>query len=258
MPRASMYEEPRTYAEKKAHSASLLAAHSAQRGVNETTPSAITELVVKFADELSPSSGVFQVPVVQGEYGLYGWCVDGVLEKVKQDGGAIVFGWTLWEWPKVMLTAEFHSVWESPAGDLIDITPKPQRETTIVFVPNRSYPADFDFEKRPRNRRHTLRALVDLTPVVAAAIETMKPTQMAYETRRAERAGKTLEEWVSAKQSVDPLPALIDEMIAACARKEEAFDAMPGIGFVKPSREFLAANEQVTSLIKRIDALVKG
>lgn len=181
-----------------------------------------------------------------------------MLEKVRHDGGAIVFGWTIWEWPKVMLTAEFHAVWESPDGDLIDITPKPQRETSIIFVPDRSYPAEFDFENRPRNRRHSLRVSVDRTATVVAVIAAMNPNQRIYETRRAEKAGKTLEEWILTKQPVDPLPALIDDMIAACGRKEEAFDAMPGTGFVKPSPEFLAASERAAELIQKVKARTQG
>src|SRR5690349_8251863 len=89
-----------------------------------TTPKEITEKVRLFAERLN-GSGVVSVPVVPDECGLYGFCVDGVREKVNRNGGGIVFGWIIWEWPGVMLESEFHSVWRTPAGELLDITPKP-------------------------------------------------------------------------------------------------------------------------------------
>lgn len=35
-----------------------------------------------------------------------------------------------------MVEAEFHAVWLSPEGQMIDITPKPHGETQILFVPD--------------------------------------------------------------------------------------------------------------------------
>src|SRR5260370_5619874 len=79
--------------------------------LDETTREAVTEAVERFAASLGGAAQF--VPVRQDQYGLFGWCSDGVLEKVKHDGGTIRFGWTIWEWPKIFLTAEFHAVWVS-------------------------------------------------------------------------------------------------------------------------------------------------
>jgi hypothetical protein len=78
---------------------------------------------------------------------------DRVLEKTKHDGGTIQFGWIIWQMPDVLLTAEFHTVWRDAKGNLFDITPKPQNEASIVFAPAPDYPTDFDFSRRPNNRR---------------------------------------------------------------------------------------------------------
>lgn len=43
--------------------------------------------------------------------------------KVERDGGKRILGWTLRE-ESVLMSAEFHAVWESPEGDLLDVTPK--------------------------------------------------------------------------------------------------------------------------------------
>src|SRR5690242_51391 len=122
--------ETKTYLEKKQHAAMNFAAARSEQNISETTPSLITDAISKFAKNLSGSKPVF-IPVIADNYGLYGWCADGVKEKINHDGGSIVFGWTIWKWPQVRLTAEFHAVWESPTHDLIDITPKPHGETNI-------------------------------------------------------------------------------------------------------------------------------
>lgn len=61
-------------------------------------------------------------------------CLANVQAKIGRDGGQMRCGWQLWEWPHVLVGAEFHRVWVSAAGELVDITPKPEGETRI-FVP---------------------------------------------------------------------------------------------------------------------------
>lgn len=134
-------------------SADLFARAAAVAGAsNETTPAAITPEIIAFCDSLKADPPVY-LPVQKDRNGMYGFCNIGVLEKIKVDGGAIRFGWIIWEYPRAYLTAEFHAVWVSATGELIDITPKPDGETRIVFAGDTSYPAEFDFLKRPNNRR---------------------------------------------------------------------------------------------------------
>lgn len=116
--------------------------------VTETTPKEIGPAVLEFSGTLGGDPPVI-VPVTEDPLGRYGWCNDGVRLKVAAEGGEPVHGWTIWEWAPALLTAEFHCVWRSPAGELLDITPKPRREQTIVFVKDDAYPADFDFDQRP-------------------------------------------------------------------------------------------------------------
>ena len=244
--------DPQTYDEKKQYSEFQL--HLARsQGASETAPPKITGKHIEFAKTLS-STDLVRVPVVPDDFGLYGWCSDGVLEKMKHDGGIIVFGWTIWEWPGAMLTAEFHSIWRSPSGDLFDITPKPQGESEIVFVPDLTIPADFDFDKRPRNRRFRLYQPVDPVRLVMEHIARMKPSQLKYETQRAARAGKTLQQRLLAKQPIDPIPGIIDGLIAATARREEALDSVPGTGFVAPSRGLLEIQDECKRLIQALRA----
>lgn len=63
-------------------------------------------------------------------------CFRIVPEHIAKFGGKQVNGWAIWEWPKVMIEAEFHCVWESPEGSFVDIAPKPFPLDKIVFLPD--------------------------------------------------------------------------------------------------------------------------
>jgi len=49
-------------------------------------------------------------------------CFPVVEEFVAKNGGELCVGWRIWEWPEVMIEAEFHGVWQAPNGDLRDLT----------------------------------------------------------------------------------------------------------------------------------------
>lgn len=216
--------------EKKRASAVHLAEHRAQVGtIHETNPAELTPELVAFCAELS-SDPPLVVPVVDDPHGLYGWCVDGVQSKVAAEGGRPVFGWCVWEWPGVMWNAEFHCVWESPSGELLDITPKPQFESEIVFAPDRSRGPDFNFDLRPGNRRHRIRPDVDVAAVAAGLIAQMGDGQRRYEERRASKAGLDLTAWMERKVPADPLVGLIDDVIRACGEHETYVDEIGPAG----------------------------
>jgi hypothetical protein len=212
-----------SYQDKKKASEEQFQAH-AKAKPEETTPLAITAPINAFAAKLGQEPPRY-VPVVKDAMGLYGWCNDGVSEKIKTDGGDIGFGWTIWEWPGILLTSEFHAVWVSPMGELIDITPKPHGETRIVFVPDPSYPTDFDFDKRPRNKRQRLYEPSDPSTEIAAHIARMTLAQRAYEEKRAARAGVTLQQSLRNKRPPDPLLQVIDDFIRVCNEYEKELDA---------------------------------
>ena len=64
-----------------------------------------------------------------------------------------MIGWQVWEWPGLYLEAEFHAVWRSPSGQLIDLTPKEMPIHKILFLedPVRIYGG--------RRRRNEMQAL---------------------------------------------------------------------------------------------------
>ncbi len=81
-------------------------------------------------------------------------CYQVVDSKVRKEGGKKIHGWAIWEWPRVMIDAEFHCVWESPDGKLVDISPRQFAFKKILFLrdPNYEYEG-FQVD----NRRQPLR-----------------------------------------------------------------------------------------------------
>lgn len=156
-----------------------------------------------------------------------------------------------WEWPGVLLTGEFH-VWVNPAGNLIDITPKPHGEVQILFVPDPNYPENFDFDKRPLNRRQRLYEIADPTAEIAGHIARMRSAQLAYEKKRAAAAGVTLEQSLRNKIPRDPFSQLVVDFISACDKFDEARDAAPGTGYVRVTRQLEAAHQEKMRLLSRI------
>lgn len=204
----------------------------------ETTPSKITAAIRTFCETLSDTP-LIDVPVIDDPHGRFGWCSDGVRLKVAADGGVPVYGWTIWEWPPGLVTAEFHCVWRSPAGELMDITPKPHRETRIIFVEDKTYQSDFNFDLRPRNRRVRSYEPIARDATVQALLVSLTGSKRAYEEGRAARAGLSLEAWLDRKVPQDPLPATIDAFITLCSEFEEHFDTLGNSGLVRPDAKFI-------------------
>jgi hypothetical protein len=66
---------------------------------------------------------------------ISGACHLNVAHRVQHHGGERVFGWMIWTGP-MFTEGEFHSVWRSPDGELLDITPRADGEKFILFVPD--------------------------------------------------------------------------------------------------------------------------
>ena len=60
-------------------------------------------------------------------------CFPLVVERVIAGGGERILGWQIWQ-GQLLVEAEFHAVWKTPEGELIDITPKPIPLERILFV----------------------------------------------------------------------------------------------------------------------------
>lgn len=94
----------KTLEQIKSISANQFAMERQEAGqVTETTPPNINTAIDAFVKSLNSEAAQF-LPVIADPNGLYGFCSYGVREKVKVDGGRCIFGWSVWEWPGVMLS----------------------------------------------------------------------------------------------------------------------------------------------------------
>lgn len=229
-----------------------------QRGstLAETTPTAISDPLFVFCRDELYGEPTF-VPVAEDPNGVHGFCNLSVAAKVKQDGGRPLHGWTIWELPGALWTAEFHVVWKSPDGKLVDVTPKPDGETSILFVPDETYPDDFDFAARPLNRRRRIRPDLDRAAVAASMISSLAESQRAYEAKRASKVGLSLEEWMERKVPNDRMSDQIDTVIRAIGYLEEYRDDLTkGANYFTPDRKFIALNNEAFKAMEKLKAML--
>jgi hypothetical protein len=78
-----------------------------------------------------------------------------VNRKVTREGGRIVYGWAIWEWPRVFLEAEHHAVW-SDGDRLVDVTPHVPASYCILFLPDPQRVYDYHTGKRFLNVKRSL------------------------------------------------------------------------------------------------------
>lgn len=98
------------------------------------TPQSISKNVNRLLSTLRLSTTPVYVSVQPEPGAIVSECFSNVELKIQTSGGKMLCGWQIWEWPNVMIEAEFHAIWQNPAGELIDITPKQDKEKTILFA----------------------------------------------------------------------------------------------------------------------------
>ncbi len=99
-------------------------------------PNRLTMAIMGLVKELDCSTSPVYIPVKPLKYP---WCIkneyfNNVLKYSSRKKGAIVYGWNITGIPAGMLEAEFHAIWKSPRGELIDITPNQHEFTRILFL----------------------------------------------------------------------------------------------------------------------------
>ena len=93
-------------------------------------------------------------------------CFKTVPQHVAVVGGEQIIGWAIWEWPRVLIEAEFHCVWRQSNGTLLDISPKVVPIPRILFVsdPTRSYKGrQVDNIRRPLDRDPAIKRFCELS-----------------------------------------------------------------------------------------------
>ncbi|MDN4600614.1 hypothetical protein P5G61_05210 [Paenibacillus sp. F6_3S_P_1C] len=91
------------------------------------------EIVLKLQKIIKSKFEPIYVPAIKDSDAVINECFPNVQKKVSDSGGDIIFGWQLWK-GKFIGEAEFHAVWKSDEGELIDITPKETPIEHILFI----------------------------------------------------------------------------------------------------------------------------
>lgn len=122
-------------------------------GFKPSTPTTVDDTVRAFANEVLDIEAepiILSVLVDSESEPLE--CFRNVERKIKLAGGSRRYGWVIWKHGASMIEGEFHSVWISPDGSLVDVTPHDD-EQKIVFVPDKSIKWATE---APTNRRRAL------------------------------------------------------------------------------------------------------
>jgi hypothetical protein len=95
-------------------------------------------IIQKLFDKINSEFEEEIIPVIPEEYAKNRYCLYNVEQKIKNDGGSVCFGWSIYQ-SEDLCEAEKHVVWENPEGDLIDVTPNEVGLTQIMFLPDNRY-----------------------------------------------------------------------------------------------------------------------
>lgn len=109
--------------------------------LHPVTPAKLSSSILALCQELVPGGKPDYVDVRPIQGAPISECFPVVREHVLAEGGAAVYGWSIWEQPTLFVEAEFHAVWRAPNNELIDLVPKKHPIMRILFLvdPSRRY-----------------------------------------------------------------------------------------------------------------------
>lgn len=113
--------------------------------------------VKDFIQNLFPGRKVRLLRVTPRQESKPLFCFQNVRNAVEAEGGQIIYGWSIWEWPNIYIEAEHHAVWKTKSGAVVDITPATDGDQYRLFVEDLD--AVYDF-KNEGHRRDNIKKLL--------------------------------------------------------------------------------------------------
>ena len=98
------------------------------------TPEKIDHDISRLISQLESTEQPIFIPCRPAQHAQVNECFPAVEKMVSINQGSMCLGWQIWK-TRLLVEAEFHAVWRSPEGELIDITPKPIALQKILFLP---------------------------------------------------------------------------------------------------------------------------
>ena len=138
-----------------------------------TTPAAISPPIRKLCKDVAGNAEPAYIPVRTG---------------TEQENMTAAPGWVIWQVADALIEAEFHVAWRKSDGELIDITPRPGGEDTILFVedPKRSAGApEVDRERRALRRDPLIEDFITLGRKQFLLLHADQPAEPALMRRLA-------------------------------------------------------------------------
>ncbi len=96
----------------------------------------ISKSLLKLARQIDATSEPVLVAVEPGADCLPGRSFQNVGAMVRLHGGSVQHGWRLREQAMAYVEGQFHGVWRRLDGALIDVTPRTDGLTQIIFLPD--------------------------------------------------------------------------------------------------------------------------
>ena len=84
--------------------------------IRETTPARITQVIIDFCASITSDSSPEYIDVCPAPWASLNECFNNVSRMVKQYGGSMILGWTVWQRGNMLLDAEAHAIWRAPDG----------------------------------------------------------------------------------------------------------------------------------------------
>lgn len=104
-----------------------------------TSPKKVDAYVEKILDKLNAKYDPEIIPVRPIENSIRQDCFGNVEKKISTSGGQKHYGWAVWK-SGILYEAEFHAVWESNDGELIDVTSHEPPCKEVMFISDDGYP----------------------------------------------------------------------------------------------------------------------
>lgn len=99
-------------------------------------PDRISAPIRRLANRISDGTKPLYIPSRPDAKAIELDCFENVRKKIESDGGSSIYGWNVWFCAGILIEAEFHSVWKSPAGEMLNVTPLPIETDRILFIPD--------------------------------------------------------------------------------------------------------------------------
>jgi SEC-C motif len=102
----------------------------------DSSAPAITKGILKLARQIDSTSAPEYVVVEPGDGCDADSCFRNVTAMTRRHGGTTQHGWRMREQPAVFVEGQFHAVWRRPDGELLDVTPRTDGLSKILFLPD--------------------------------------------------------------------------------------------------------------------------